>query len=127
MKKYIIILLAATLALFTSCQNKWQLSTDLGVNSTRINLSTAEGEFTVTGCSNTSWTALVTRGADWLKLTETSGSGIQTIHLRNDQNTEDPARIATLVLTANTGTVVEVNIVQSGTQERATDVPDNLL
>lgn len=126
MKKYIILLFAAVLAL-SGCQKQWQWSGELGVNSTRINIAKAEGEFTVTVFSNTSWTAMVTRGADWLKLTETGDTGIATIHLQNQENFEDPARVANLVLTADTGKEIIVNIVQSGKNETATSVPDDLL
>jgi hypothetical protein len=127
MKKYILLILAAALAL-SGCQKQWQWSGgDLGVNSTRINLAKEGGPFTVSVFSDTGWTALVTRGADWLKLEETSGSGLGTIHLESDQNFEDPARVAILELTADTGKVIEVNIVQSGTKETATSIPDDLL
>ncbi len=112
---------------FSACQKQWQWSGELGVNSERVNITTAEGEFTVTVFSNTGWNALVTRGADWLKLTETSGTGIGTVHLQNAENFEDAARVANLVLTASTGKVIEVHIVQSGKKEPATDVPDNQL
>ena len=126
MKKYIILILAAVLAL-SGCQKKWQWTADLSVNATRINLEKGEGSFTVTVFANAGWNALVTKGADWLKLEETSGSGTGTIHLKNSENFLDPARVAVLVLTADTGKEIKVNIVQSGTKEKATDVPDDLL
>ena len=126
MKKYIILLITAGMAL-SGCQKQWQWTGELSVNSTRINLAKAESEFTVTVFSNTSWTALVTRGADWLKLTESGGSGIATVHLQNQENFDDAARVASLVLTADTGKEIIVNIVQSGKNETATSVPDDLL
>ena len=127
MKKYIILIRAAALAL-CGCQKQWQWSGgDLGVNSTRVNLTKDAGAFTVTVFSDKGWTALVTKGADWLKLEESSGSGIDTIHLENSENFEDPARVAVLVLTADTGKVIEVKIVQSGTKETASSIPDELL
>lgn len=126
MKKYIILILAAAMAL-SGCEKKWQWTGELSVNDTRINLPVAETAFTVSVFSSTGWTALVTKGADWLKLTETSGSGMGTIHLRGGENLLDAARVAVLVLTADTGKVIEVKIVQSGTKEKASDVPDDLL
>jgi len=126
MKKYIILLVAAALAV-AGCQKPWAWHEELSVNSTRINITTAEGNFTVSVFSNTSWTALVTWGADWLKLEEESGSGVSTLHLANAENYDDAARVATLVLTASTGKTIEVSIVQSGKKEPATSIPDNLL
>ena len=126
MKKYIILILAAVLAL-SGCQKRWEWSGELSVNDTRINLPKAETEFTVSVFSNTGWTALVTKGADWLKLDETTGSGMGTIHLRGSENVLDAIRAAVLVLTADSGKVIEVNIVQSGTKEDASKVPDDLL
>lgn len=127
MKKFIIALLACVVAA-AACQKTWTWSGDLNVNTTRINLSSqTEGEFPMTVFSNTTWEALVTQGADWLKLEETSGEGIATIHLTYGDNLEDAARIGKLVLTASTGTVVTVNVVQTGNTEKADTVPDYML
>lgn len=126
MKKYIILILAAVLALY-GCEKKWQWTGELSVNATRVNLAKDPGTFTVSVFSNTGWTALVTKGADWLKLEESSCSGVGTIHLNNGENFLDAARVAVLVLITDSGKTIEVKVVQSGTKENSANVPDDLL
>ncbi len=127
MKKYIAIIFAL-LPVLLSCNKEWTWSGDLGVNSTRINISSQiEGAFTLTVFSNTTWEVLVTQGADWLKTEESSGEGIDTIHLTYSANLEDPARIAKVVLTASTGKTVTVNVIQSGNTETASSISDYML
>lgn len=127
MKKSILVLLASLLV-FTGCEQKWVSGQDLGVYSTRINLSEVhEADFVLTVFSNQGWTASVSQGADWLSLQETSGSSLGYVHVHADANMEDAARVAKILLKANSGVSKVVNIVQSGNEEKAADVPDELL
>ena len=127
MKKHIIILLSCLLAAL-SCQKDWQWSEDLGVNSTRINISSQiEGEFVLTVFSNTTWEVLVTQGAHWLKARESSGEGIGHVHMSYGANLEDPARIAKIIITASTGKTITVSVVQSGNDEAASSISDYLI
>lgn len=127
MKKYILLLLASLFVL-TGCEQKWVSGQDLGVYSTRINLSTVhETEYVLTVFSNQGWTASVSQGSDWLSLKETSGSSLGYVHVHADANMEDPARIGKILLKANSGASKVVSVVQSGNEEAAADVPDELL
>lgn len=126
MKRRLIIFLLAVLAL-AGCQKPWTWTGEMSVNSTRINLSKAEGEFTISVFAGESWDALVTQGADWLKMEETSGSGMGTLHLSHSENQEKTARIATVVLTSSSDKIIEISVVQSGTEEAASEVSDNLI
>ncbi len=127
MKKYIFVLLASLLVL-TGCEQKWVSDLDLGVYNTRINLSTVhETDFVLTVFSNQGWNASVTQGSEWLSLQETSGNSLGYIHASADANMEDAARVGKIFLKANSGASLVVNIVQTGNEEAAADVPDELL
>lgn len=127
MKKYIIALFVC-LAALVSCQKDWTWTGDISVNATRINISAnTEGEFTISVFSGKAWDVLVTQGADWLKTVESKGEGLGTVHLSYGANLEDDARIAKVVLTESGGKTVTVSVVQSGSVEKAADIPDYLI
>jgi hypothetical protein len=126
MKKYIVILMS--LLVLGACQKEWKYSKDISVNSTRLNItSVLEGEFYLPVFSNTSWTVSVSKGGDWLHAQSSSGEGFGQVlfHYASNQSTE--ARVAEVRLTASTGTVVTVYVVQAGSEQAATDIDDLLL
>lgn len=127
MKRYLLLLLAMLFA-FSACEKKWESSLDLGVYSTRINLSDVyEKDFTLTVFSNQDWTSVVTMGADWLSLKENGGSSLGYVHVHADASMAENVRVGKITLRAASGKELVVNIVQSGSVEKAADFPDELL
>ncbi|MBO4446569.1 MAG: BACON domain-containing protein [Bacteroidales bacterium] len=129
MKRYIILIIAAALAFFApSCQKSWEMEQDLNVYSTRINLNNVyECSFTVTVFSNQDWSASVSGGSSWLTLQENGGSGLDYLHVYADSNMDPQARVGKIALQNASGKKLTINIVQSGSDEAAADVPDELL
>lgn len=127
MRKFIYILLPVLALAFTSCQKQWTSDVELGVFSTRINLGQESDNFVVTVFSNQDWTATVTEGASWITIKENSGNALGYIHAASDNNFDDYARVGKLKLSSASGKEMIVNIVQSGSLEKAADVPDSLL
>jgi len=128
MKKYFILLFLAMLSAFPACRQKWESSQELSVYSTRINLADVyEKDFTLTVFSNQDWTAGVTLGQEWLSVMENGGSSMGFVHLHADANLESSVRVGKITLRAASGKETVVNIVQSGENEKAADLPDELL
>jgi len=127
MKRYILILIAVLFAA-TSCEKTWVSSQELGVDSNRLNYeSTIGSDFTVSVLSNQEWTASVTQGPEWLTLKDNSGSGLGYIHAHCDDNNIASARVGKIKIVAASGKTIIVNFVQAGSDEKAADVPDELL
>ncbi len=127
MKKYFLLLVAMLFAL-SACEKKWVSSQDISVYSTRINLADVyEKDFTVTVFSNQNWTAIITLGADWLRIKDNGGTELGFVHVHADANMGENARVGKLTLRAASGAEKIVNIVQSGENEKAADIPDDLL
>lgn len=127
MRKFVCILLPVLALAFTSCQKKWTSEVELGVFSTRINLEQEADNFVVTVFSNQGWTAAVADGSSWISIKEDSGNALGYIHASSSDNFDDYARVGKLKLTSASGKEIIVNIVQSGSLEKASDVPDSLL
>lgn len=127
MRKYIIALFTC-LAALVSCQKDWTWTGDISVNTKRIDISAnTEGEFTISVFSGKTWDVLVTQGADWLKCVESGGEGLGTVHMSYGANLEDDARIAKVIFTESDGKTVTVSVVQSGSVEKANEIPDYLI
>lgn len=126
MKKAIGIFGAAVglLTGLCACEETWESSTALAVNSTRINITTydAAGSLVLPVYSNRTWEAAIAPGGEWLTADRTSGSGRQYIHLEYEPNPDAAARIARLTLAGKER--LEVVFVQSGTEQGAADVDD---
>lgn len=126
MRNRIFFLFVAAL-LCISCNKQWQSSNELGVNTTRINISsTQEGDFRFPIYSNTDWKLVITEGTDWLS-GNCSGSGIKDVVLTYSENAADDARIAKFTVTTGSGKSVSVNVVQSGLIQSASSIKDSIL
>ena len=122
-----IVCLLPLLLLSAACSNKWEYSGELGVNSTRINISnTDSGEFVLTVYSNAAWNVAVSSGASWLHPAESSGSGIGYVHFTYDGNPGGAARYCKVYL-SSADKDVSVSVVQSGQAESAAGVSDTIL
>lgn len=127
MKKYLLIILAVVFAA-VSCEKIWVSNQELGVNSNRFNYeSTEESDVNVAVLSNQDWTVAVLQGPEWLTLKDNSGSGPGTIHAHCTANTIPSARVGKLKITSASGKTIVVNIVQAGSEQKASDIPDEML
>lgn len=107
-----------------ACRDTWESSVTLGVNATRINLTTYReaGSLVVPVYSNRTWEAAIAPGGEWLTADRSAGSGREYIHLDYEPNTGTGARVARLVLTG--GERIEVVFVQSGSEQAASEIDD---
>ena len=121
---YKVLLVAFLICTALSCTKTWDTSIELGVNSTRINLSSQlEGDFVIPVYTNTLWTASVTAGESWLTLDNASGNGRGFMDVHYATNNDNPARIGKILISAGEKSVT-VNIVQSGMARQASSVSD---
>ena len=129
MKQTITAILAAVLLLaFPSCQKEWVSSVERGVDTARINISEQlSQQFVITVYSNQEWSASVIQGSEWLSILDGTGKGLGFIHAVYGDNFEDNARIGKIEILASSGKKKIVNIIQSGNNETASSVPDELL
>lgn len=107
-----------------SCTKTWNTAIELGVNSTRINLSNQiEGDFVIPVYSNRDWSASVSSGAEWLSVSNANGSGRGFFDVHYATNEDDDARIGKVRIVAGEKEIT-VNIVQSGMVREASAVSD---
>lgn len=127
MKKYILMILAVAFTA-VSCEKAWVSNQELGVNSTRVNYeSIAESDVNISVLSNQNWTVDVVQGPEWLTLKDNSGSGPGIIHAHCAANTIPSARVGKLQITSASGKIIVVNIVQAGSEQKASDILDEML
>lgn len=126
MRKLIYMIISALLLMsVTSCQDEWKSANELGVNDTRLNISTTdEGTFTLPVYSGYSWTVTLTQGEDWLTPDISSGEGMGYVQFAYSANDATTARVAKVLLKASTGKEIIVTVVQSGMIQKASELSD---
>ncbi len=105
-------------------KNEWAVPLELGVNSTRLNITqTGEGEFWFTVFASGSWNVSIIQGDEWLSCSSASESGTQELHFTYGENLEGNARIAKFKL-VSASKEITVSVVQSGLSQTASSVED---
>lgn len=104
------ILLFAALAALVSCQQEFQFSQPLGINSERVELEAAEGRTPVIVYANGAWTASLKEGTSWSRLEDASGNGLGQLKFVYDAN-PGLARTALIEISSG-GEVRRVSMVQ---------------
>lgn len=127
MRKYIYMVMSAIVMMTSavSCEQEFRSSNELGVNDTRLNISTTdEGTFTLTVYSGYSWTMTVTQGEDWLSPGTFSCEGIGYVQFTYTANADTKARVAKVLLKASTGKEIIVSVVQNGMIQKASELSE---
>ena len=125
MRKFIYMVMSALViaTAAVSCEQEWKSSNELGVNDTRLNISTTdEGTFTLPVYSGHSWTMTVTQGEDWLSPGSFSGEGVGYVQFVYAANGDTKARVAKVLLKASTGKEIVVSVVQDGMIQKASEL-----